>query len=231
MKKTIVISGVGPNNLGEAIARKLHSEYRVVILARTEVNLRKIANELGCEFQVCDISNPDSVALAVKNITRSVERIDCLINCAAARWVEGELEQNTPEEIIQTINTNVIGTLLFTRGVIPYMKKQKSGFIININSQAGFYAKAGRSLYVAAKWAMTGFTKSLQQELESYGIRVVGMYPGRLSFSMVKKEGKTERTDAISLEGVAKTVQFVLSFEDGTTFPEIGIERIIPDKG
>lgn len=225
MKKTVVISGAGPKNLGRTIAQQLSDEYRVVILARTKDKLKETAKEIGCDFEVCDISDANSVESVVKNIIDKTGRIDCLINCAAL-WVEGELSKNTPKEIAKSVNVGVTGTLFLTRTVIFHMKQQKSGSIININSQGGLYAFKERSVYNATKWAMTGFTKSLQQELAPYGISVVGIYPGRLAVTMTTKEGKKECADAVPLENIAKTIRFLLSFEDGTTFLEIGIKHL-----
>lgn len=224
MKKIIVISG-GSKGLGKAIAQLLNNEYQVIILARQANELKKTAKQIGCDFKVCDISNPKETSLAIKSIIKKFHRIDCLINCAAV-WVAGELKTNTEKEVSQAIDINIKGTLLLTRAIIPQMMKQKSGLVININSQDGLYAKAERSLYIASKWAMTGFTKSLQLELAPYGIGVTGIYPGRLEISMSTKGGKSRVPKGVPLDNIAKTVQFILSFKDKTIFPEIGIKHL-----
>ncbi len=220
MKKVIVISG-GSRGLGKAIAKQLVAKNHVVILARNEHELKKTAGNLGCHFEVCDISDRRQVEKTVQTIIKKFKRIDCLINCAAL-WIEGELDKNNPEEIIAAVSVNVTGTLLLTRAVIPCMKKQKSGLIINMNSTAGLFAKKERSVYAATKWAMTGCTQSLQQELAPYGIAVTGMYPSKLEFGMMKKTGKKNKVaGAIPLKNIARTVEFILSFQGQTTFPDI----------
>jgi len=114
-----------------------------------------------------------------------------------------------------------------TKAVVPAMKQQKSGLIININSQGGLYAKAERSVYTASKWAVTGFTKAMQPELAPFGIAVTGIYPGMLKTDMFNKMGiDKDMSKGLDTKEVAKTVEFLLSFDTPTTFPEIGIKHI-----
>lgn len=104
---------------------------------------------------------------------------------------------------------NNLGVVLASKAVIPQMKKQKSGLIVNINSQGGFYAKAERAVYSAAKWGMTGFTKSLQSELAKYGIAVTGIYPGKMNTKMFEKMGiQKDMADALDTKEVAKVIIF-----------------------
>lgn len=113
------------------------------------------------------------------------------------------------------------------KAVIPSMKQQKSGLIININSQGGFYAKAERSVYTATKWGVTGFTKAMQPELAKYGIGVTGLYPGMMQTEMFSKMGiEKDMSKGLDTEEVARTIEFILSFGKPTLFPEIGIKHI-----
>lgn len=141
--------------------------------------------------------------------------------------MQGELETNTPEEIKKLIEVNTVGTILFSRSVIPIMKAQKSGWIINVISQAGLYGKAERSVYNASKWAVTGFTKSLELELSKYNIKVVGVYPGMMKTHIFENAGiKKDTTNGLETSEVAKIIEFMLSFDSSLTFPEIGFKNI-----
>lgn len=225
MNKVIVISG-GSDGLGKAIAQQLFQNYKVVILSPTKEKLEKVSQEIGCDFKICDISDYNSVQNAVQNIIKENGKIDCLINNAGV-FIEGPLETNDPERIKKVININTIGTIFLTKEVVSQMKKQSFGKIVNIISQAGLYGKAERSIYNASKWAITGFTKSIEIELKQYGIGVTGIYPGKMKTEMFSKMGiEKDMSDALDIEDVAKTVEFILNFGKETIFPEIGIKNI-----
>ena len=107
------------------------------------------------------------------------------------------------------------------------MKKQKRGLIVNIISQGGLYAKPERAVYSAAKWGVTGFTKSLQGELAKYGISVTGIYPGKLNTKMFEKMGiEKDMSDALAPREVARIVKFLLETDSKVIFPEIGIKSL-----
>ena len=163
MNKTILISG-GSDGLGKALAEKLVRNNKVIILANNAEKTEKVAKELGTDFVVADVSNYQNIRSAVEEIIKRHKTIDCLINNAGL-WIEGALENNDPEQIAKVMAVNATGSILLTHAVLPHMKENKKGRIINVISQAGLGAKAERSVYNASKWAMTGFTKSLAQEL------------------------------------------------------------------
>ena len=86
------------------------------------------------------------------------------------------------------------------------------------------YARAQRGVYNASKWAITGFTKSLQEELAPLGIGVTGVYPGKLRTDLFKKAGNDkDMTDALDPLEVAKAIEYILAAPDTTWFPEIGM--------
>ena len=225
MKKVVLISG-GSDGLGKAIAQNLTHEYRVVILSPTEEKLKKVAGEIGVDYIVADVTDYESLEKAVKRVVDKFKRIDCLVNNAGL-WIQGELVDNNSEDIRKVINVNTLGAVYFSKAVIPQMKKQRSGLIINIISQAGIYHKAERTVYNASKWAITGFTKSLQPEVAKYGISVSGIYPGKMKTEMFKKMGiEKDMNDALDPIEVARTVKFLLETDTNVNFPEIGIKNI-----
>jgi len=225
MKKVIVISG-GSDGLGKEIAKHLASENMVIILSSEKEDLQTVANELGCDFRFCDVSDSESIKLAVDGIKEKYGKIDCLINNAGL-WIEGLLEQNDTSRIKAVIDVNTTGAIMLAKSVIPLMKERKEGLIINVISQSGIYAKTERTVYTASKWALTGFTKSLQLELAKYGIRVTGLYPGRMKTKFFEKSGiKKDLNNALETKEVAKIVKFLLSSDKNVVFPEIGIKHI-----
>lgn len=225
MEKVVVISG-GNDGLGKEIARILSPKNKVIILVRSKEKGEETIKEIGCEFEVCDVKDYGEIERSLKNIYDKYKKIDCVINNAGV-WIEGELEENDPENIKNALETNTLGVIFLSKSAIPYFKKQKQGLIINIISQAGIYAKVKRSVYNASKWAITGFTKSLQAELAPHGITVTGIYPGKLNTGLFKKAGvEKDMKDAISPKDVARTIEFVLSFDSAVEFPEIGIKHV-----
>lgn len=219
--KTILISG-GSDGLGKTIAAHLSANNKVIILSPNEEKLRKASEEIGCEYKVCDVRDYAQVGKVVGEL----ESVDCLVNNAGL-WIEGALDDNDPDYAKQVLEVNVLGVINLTKAVAPLMKKQKAGLIININSQGGLYAKAERGVYTATKWAITGFTKAMQPELAPFGIAVTGLYPGKMKTDMFKKMGIDKKLDdGLDTQEVAKTVEFLLSFDKPTMFPEVGIKNI-----
>lgn len=219
--KTILISG-GSDGLGKSIAARLSAHHKVIILSPHEEKLRKVASEIGCEYKVCDVRDHTQV----EKVVSALPGVDCLVNNAGL-WIEGPLEENDLDYAKQVLEVNILGVINLTKAVVPLMKKQRSGLIININSQGGLYAKAERSVYTATKWAVTGFTKAMQPELAPFGIAVTGLYPGKMKTDMFKKMGINKKFDnGLDTHEVARTVEFLLSFDKPTMFPEIGIKHI-----
>lgn len=224
MSKVIVITG-GSDGIGKAIAARLASENEVVIISHNEDKTKKAAEEIGCEYEVADVTSWEQLDKAVKSIVDKQGRIDVFINNAGL-WIEGPIETNDPKDIEKTVAVNVTGVMLGVALAVPIMKKQKSGFIINVSSQAGLYAKPERAVYNATKWAVTGFTKSLQAELTEFGIKVTGLYPGYIDTQLFEKVGLTkDRSKSIGADEVAKTVEFMINAGDDIVFPEIGIKN------
>ena len=150
MRKVILISG-GSDGLGKSIAGYLANDCQVVILSPTESKLKKAAREIGVDFVVADVRNYKSLEKAVERVILKYNRVDCLVNNAGL-WIQGELDDNKAEDIKDVIEVNNLGVVLFSKAVIPQMKKQKRGLIVNIISQGGLYAKPERAVYSAAKW-------------------------------------------------------------------------------
>lgn len=228
MKKVIVITG-GSEGLGKAIARRLAGDHRVIILATNEDKLKATAQEIGCDFMVCDITKYDQIERAVKQISKKYKKIDVLINNAGL-WITGELINNDPEQIRKLLEVNTLGTMWFAHAVIPIMKKQRSGLIINIFSDAGLRPKAERTVYNASKYAITGFTKSLEMELGKYGIGVTGIYPSKIKTKIFEKAGAdidlSDASDAIESSEVARAVEFVISLDLPNVIPHLEIRHL-----
>lgn len=229
-KKVIVITG-GNSGLGKATAKILTSVNQVVILGKNVKEVEKTAKELKCDGIICDITDAPQVKKAFSQIIEKYKKVDCLINCAGV-WIKGPIEQNSPEEIKNTILVNTFGTILTINALVPQLKKQKYGRIINISSRAGLNAKPERSVYNASKWAVTGFTKCLQLELAPFNISVVGFYPGFFQTDIFKKAGdhKNDFSMAMSVEKPAKALAYLVDIDEDLLINSFEMESLKESK-
>ena len=142
-------------------------------------SLQEIITKEGLDvsIQQLDVNDNASIENTIYNIKNEANRIDVLINNAGFGLV-GFFEDLTLDEIRDQFETNFFGVLNITKKIIPIMRLQKSGTIINISSGAGQVGFPGISAYVSTKFAIEGFSESLMYELLPYGIKVVIIEPG-----------------------------------------------------
>lgn len=220
--KNIVITG-GSDGIGKALAQNLGSDFRIIVIARSADKLKGLAAKTGCDVVICDVRHSSEVKAAFDEIKSRHGTIDVLINNAGV-ITNGDLTE-TPYETIETvISTNTIGAIFVTKACLEIMKPQKNGLIINVISQAGITAKPYRSVYNASKWAMTGFTKAIQEEAAEYGVRVTGFYPGTVSTNLFKKAGLDMNGPALDTSQIVKTIRFVIDSDEDMLFPELGVK-------
>ena len=133
-----------------------------------------------------DVTSDKSVREAIQSILSESGRIDVLVNNAGFGLV-GAFEELGMEEIKQQYETNFFGVIRVTQAVIPIMKEQKSGMIVNISSGAGRFGYPGGSAYVSTKFALEGLSESISYELEPFGIKIALVEPGfvKTNFSNV----------------------------------------------
>lgn len=224
--KTIIVTG-GSDGLGKAIAMELKSNYRVVILSPNTDKLKTTSKQLQIDYQQCDVSNYQQCQSAIKAIIDKNQHIDCLINSAGV-WIEGALENYQPEKIEQALKINLLGPIFMSQAVIPHMKQQKTGTIININSQAGLYAKPLKTVYNASKWGLTGFSKSLRMELADFNIRVTDVYPAKMNTQLFAKAGMSkDMANAIDPRQMAKMIAYIINLPQEVVVREVGMGHML----
>ena len=124
-----------------------------------------------------DVTDDQSVNNAIRTIDSEDGRIDVLINNAGYGLV-GAFEDLSIDEIKNQYETNVFGLMRVTQAVLPIMRRQKSGIIVNVSSGAGLFGYPGGSAYVSTKFAVEGLSESISYELGPFGIKVVLIEPG-----------------------------------------------------
>ena len=147
-------------------------------LAKSD-NIKAVADKdhLPIRIVQLDVTDDTSVNQAVQSIIKETERIDILVNNAGYA-LSGAFEDLSLEEIKNQYDTNFYGIIRTTQAVLPIMRKQRSGRIINISSGLGLFGFPGMSAYSSTKFAMEGLSESMAYELDQFGIKVILIEPG-----------------------------------------------------
>ena len=124
-----------------------------------------------------DVTDDESLKNAINHVTSEAGRIDVLVNNAGYGLV-GALEDLSMEEIKTQFETNLFGLVRVIQAVLPTMRRQRSGRILNLSSGAGLFGYPGGSAYVSTKFAVEGLSESIAYELEPFGIKVILIEPG-----------------------------------------------------
>jgi 3-oxoacyl-[acyl-carrier protein] reductase len=193
-QKTAIVTGSG-RGIGKETAILLSKNgLNVVICGRTQreidstaKEIKEIINTEDAEDRIlcirCDVSISSEVDYLIKSTIEKFKNINILINNAGIVYIK-TLIDTSEEEWDNTINTNLKGTFLCTRAVLPSMIENKYGVIINISSGAGKTGFPDISAYCASKFGMIGLTESLAWETGNYNIKVMAICPGEVATKM-----------------------------------------------
>lgn len=234
--KNVIITGAA-NGVGKAVAEELKNE-KLILLDVDEINLKKLATNINCEYFVCDVSDDKQILNIIDKINSKYEKIDCLINCAGM-WISGDMskteepmykEMNELNRIKKVIDTNVFGVIAMIKSVFPIMKKQGYGQIININSQSGVMCEPPFPIYNASKTGSNAFRKAIQNDLAQNNIKITDVCPGLIQTDFYKR-ANNELSSSIMDTGltpkdVANTVKFVFDLPHEITIPSIEVKNI-----
>ncbi|UII56639.1 SDR family oxidoreductase [Cytobacillus spongiae] len=180
--KSIIVTGAG-SGLGKELSLKLAKEgYHIIVAGRNLSKLQKVQHEIGEEHAhavTIDIQDLRSVKDAIDELSKSFE-IHGLVNNAGVGYFGPFIEQQE-KDIQEMLQTNIAGTMYMTQAVLPILSKNKKGFLMNIISTAGLRGKVNEAVYVASKFAVRGFTESIQKEYEQQGIHISAVYMGGMN--------------------------------------------------
>lgn len=226
--KVVLITGA-TSGLGLALAQQLAKEKcQLVLLGRDRKKLNQLKSKLGSfkvNLLVCDLKDQRQIKTAVKKL----DRVDVLINCAGIIAYQA-LEKHDWQNIKDIISTNLLGTIFLTQAVLPKMKKQNSGTILNVSSTSGLMTGGHpyESVYIASKFGVTGFTEALKKEIreEKKNIKVIGFYPGGMKTKLYAKAGlKKDIAKFMDPDKVAKIVVFMLRQPDSLVMDNVVVNR------
>lgn len=209
---TVAITGSG-SGLGRALALEYAKhDYKVFLMGRTDEKLQMVRQEIEemggqAEIILCDVSQFASVSIAFQQIGE----LDVFINNAGI-GIFGPVEEYINEEIEHTLNTNVKGTITTVQYALPLIKKSK-GRILTIISTAGLKGKVNESIYCASKFAVRGFTESLQKEWVNEDFSITAVYMGGMNTPFW--DDSTHVKDASHLKGPEVVAEQIYAQDDG----------------
>lgn len=224
LKKKIALVTGASSGIGEATAQQLaQAGYQVYGTSRRG---GKAKGEAFVMLPL-DVTSDASVDAAVQQLMQREGRIDLLVNNAGFGVAPAAAEESSLDQARAIFDTNFFGIVRMTRAVVPYMRAQGSGRIINIGSVLGFLPMPYMALYSATKHAVAGYSEALDHELRTLGIRVSVVEPAYINTpfdaNLLQADAPLDAYRAICI-GIEKRVKEVLVTADG---PEVVAEMIV----
>jgi NAD(P)-dependent dehydrogenase (short-subunit alcohol dehydrogenase family) len=183
--RVVIVTG-GGRGLGKEIARELHAAGADVVVCGRDIDaLTASAQSIDPAGHSvlpvpCDIRDEQAVSALVSTTLDRFDRIDALVNNTGIAGPTSSLWESSLSEWQDTLDTNVTGTFLCCRAVLPSMIEQRSGNIVMVGSMTGKRPNVGRAAYATSKTALIGLTRTLALEAGAYGIRVNLVTPGAI---------------------------------------------------
>ncbi len=224
-KKIAVVTGAG-SGIGRAIAIDLAKQnYHVVLINRNVRALNTVANKIksyrkSAEIMLADVSDEKQVKSAIKEIILKHKKIDVLVNNAGV-FYEGTTKIKS-DELNEMIQTNLLGAIYVANVVAKQMKKQKSGYIINISSYAGKRSFSNLGGYSALKFGLVGFNDALHKELLPYHVKASAICPSIVNTPMTRDFDMPNKIK-IQPRDIVKTVNYLLSLDFNSAIKDIDI--------
>lgn len=222
MSKTAIVTGAG-QGIGKAVANRLAKDGMNVVIAdinleTAEAAAREIAAAHGVETLAlkCDVSNEENVQATVKAVVEKFGTVDVLVNNAGILSLKKPFVEYTKADWDRIFGINLMGDVYFCKAVIPYLKAQKSGRIINMASQsAETGGLAASPVYAASKAAVVCMTKSLAGEMGPFNVTVNSVAPGYIMTEMTKDAGYDPNTVPAKRLGTPEEVADAIAFLAG----------------
>lgn len=187
MKKVIIVTGAS-SGFGRAAAEKLAARgHRVYGFSR------RLIDDARISYRSVDVRDREAVQRTVDEIIATERRVDVVIN-NAGMGIGGAIEKANPEEIDMQMGTNLGGCVNLCQAVLPYMRRQKSGRIINMSSIGGVMGLPYQGFYSASKFAIEGMSEALYAEVRRWGITVSLIEPGDFSTGFTASRRNSEAT-------------------------------------
>lgn len=208
--KVWLITGCSTGMGREFAAEALRCGYRVVTTARDPKTLAAFVERHPerARALALDVTDEHQIADVVAKTIDAFGRIDVLVNNAAYGYLAA-IEEGDLTDVRAMFETNFWGTVAMTRAVLPHMRRQRSGHIVNNSSQAGLMSKPGTGFYSTTKWAVEALTEALVEEVAPFGIRVTALEPGPYRTDWAGRSMKRAKTPIADYEAVHARAQMI----------------------
>lgn len=225
---TAFITGAS-RGIGKAVAKSLLDQgYDLFLVSQNPFRLKQTFQEFTNQYparkigyMACDISDENLVKESVLNAVELLSNIDVVFNNAGVYQL-GSLDMDS-SEFQRVMNVNLFGATFVAKHTVNVMKKQNSGYLINLSSVCGKYGFSGVGAYTASKFALTGLNECLFHELPQYGIKVTAICPSFVATDMSAHAPFGDEM-MIQTEDIAKTVNYLLSLSSKACPKEIIVE-------
>jgi NAD(P)-dependent dehydrogenase (short-subunit alcohol dehydrogenase family) len=174
--QAVLITGCS-SGIGEATARRLAAKSLPVYATARRVESIEHLREAGCKLLQLDVTDEDSMRAAVAEVEREHGALGTLVNNAGYSQ-SGAIETVSKEEILRQFQTNVFGVITMCQLVLPGMRAQRYGRIVNVSSMGANFTFPGGGLYHASKYALEAISDALRFEVRGFGVDVVVLQPG-----------------------------------------------------
>ena len=223
--KNVLITG-GTLGIGKETAKMMVDKgANVLITGRSEQRIKKSLEYTKARGLVFDISEIESIPENVKKCLEILDnRVDVLINNAGT-GVRKSLEELTIDDFLNVYNTNVFGLSLLTKEIVPLMKENNKGNIINIGSTASLKGYKTGSIYSSSKFALRSLTQCWQAELRPFNIRVTQVNPSEVTtaFANVERKEREELHNKLTPREIAHSIVSSLEMDDRGFIPEFSV--------
>ena len=222
-ERVAIVTG-GSRGIGRAVVEALAGDgWRVFLCSLHRDSVDRALSEIGADLgtgvagRAVDVREQDQVEAFVAWVLDEAGRVDCLVNNAGLGRF-GRVDEISGDVWREVLRTNLDGAFYFIRAVAPAMKRQGSGFIVNVASLAGKNPFAGGAAYNASKFGMMGLSDAAMLDLRHDGIRVAAVMPGSVDTDF--GHGRADTAWMLTGEDVARVVMDLLAFP----------ERVLPSR-
>lgn len=226
MSKIALITGAS-RGIGKAVATGLAEDgYQTVLIARDAEKLQTVAKEItqngALEPLVIPLDVTDEVAVkaAIEQTITKFSHIDVLFNNAGTAK-RGDSNVNS-DEFKRQMNVNVFGAYYFIHYIVPHMKEQRSGYIINVSSNVGILGSKVHFVYGTTKFAIRGMSAHLFKELLEYNVKVTTLFPSASNTEMNKTAIANE--DKIPVSDYVRSIRYLLQLSPNACIAELYLQ-------
>jgi len=229
--KNCFISGA-TGGLGKAIVSELVlNQCNLFLTSTNKTKLKKLKKEISTvnsdiiiNYDVCDLRKLNDVKKIIKKFRSTMGNCDILINCAGILPIKS-LSKTLVSDYDSCFNVNVKAPFLLSKEFSNDMKKKRWGRIVNIGSSSSYDGFSETSIYSASKHAILGFSRSIQKELKSYGIRTYCISPGSIKTKMGKKIKGQKYSTFINPKEIAEVILNLVKLDKEMIITEIRLDR------